>query len=160
VLAFRSVDHRLNSLLLYLPSRSRCMLALIANAGIFRDCAWSFFRGSNSYIRKLWCGPTTSLIVGCGPRERIRKPRHILPHVLPLAARRSCALGVSFAISFGAAIPIEALVILQVWAKLAWHAALSRDLPLIVNVTLVVSLERWRPIRSPTLPGALRAERA
>jgi peptide/nickel transport system permease protein len=49
-------------------------------------------------------------------------------------------LGVSFAISFGAAIPIEALCDSPGLGQLAWHAALGRDLPLIVNVTLVVSL--------------------
>jgi peptide/nickel transport system permease protein len=49
-------------------------------------------------------------------------------------------LGVSFAISFGAAIPIEALCDSPGLGQLAWQAALSRDLPLIVNVTLVVSL--------------------
>jgi peptide/nickel transport system permease protein len=49
-------------------------------------------------------------------------------------------VGVSFAISCGAAIPIEALCDSPGLGQLAWQAALSRDLPLIVNVTLVVSL--------------------
>jgi peptide/nickel transport system permease protein len=62
-------------------------------------------------------------------------------HVLPLAAPPLLALlGVSFAISFGAAIPIEALCDSPGLGQLAWQAALSRDLPLIVNVTLVVAL--------------------
>ncbi len=62
-------------------------------------------------------------------------------HILPLAAPPLLALiGVSFAISFGAAIPIEALSDSPGLGQLAWHAALGRDLPLIVNVTLVVSL--------------------
>src|SRR5260370_15576246 len=62
-------------------------------------------------------------------------------HVLPLVAPPLLALlGVSFAISFGAAIPIEALCDSPGMGQLAWHAALSRDLPLIVSVTLVVSL--------------------
>jgi ABC-type dipeptide/oligopeptide/nickel transport system permease component len=47
---------------------------------------------------------------------------------------------VSFAIAFGAAIPIEALCDSPGMGQLAWHAALSRDLPLIVNVTLIVCL--------------------
>jgi len=45
---------------------------------------------------------------------------------------------VSFAIAFGAAIPIEALCDSPGVGQLAWQAALSRDLPLIVNVTLVI----------------------
>ena len=60
-------------------------------------------------------------------------------HVLPLAAPPLLALlGVSFAIAFGAAIPIEALCDSPGLGQLAWQAALSRDLPLIVNVTLIV----------------------
>src|SRR5207249_62703 len=65
----------------------------------------------------------------------------LLRHVVPLAAPPLLALlGVSFAISFGAAIPIEALCDSPGLGQLAWHAALSRDLPLIVNVTLIVAL--------------------
>jgi len=60
---------------------------------------------------------------------------------LPIAAPPLLALlGVSFAIAFGAAIPIEALCDSPGLGQLAWQAALSRDLPLIVNVTLVVCL--------------------
>jgi peptide/nickel transport system permease protein len=61
--------------------------------------------------------------------------------VLPIAAPPLLALlGVSFTIAFGAAIPIEALCDSPGLGQLAWHAALSRDLPLIVNITLIVSL--------------------
>ena len=64
-----------------------------------------------------------------------------LRHVLPVAAPPLLALlGVSFAIAFGAAIPIEALCDSPGLGQLAWHAALNRDLPLIVNLTLAVSL--------------------
>src|SRR5260370_9452422 len=62
-------------------------------------------------------------------------------HVLPVAAPPLLALlGVSFAIPFAAAIPIEALCDSPGLGQLAWQAALSRDLPLIGNVTLVVYL--------------------
>jgi peptide/nickel transport system permease protein len=65
----------------------------------------------------------------------------LLRHVLPVAAPPLLALlGVSFAIAFGAAIPIEALCDSPGLGQLAWQAALGRDLPLIVNVTLVVCL--------------------
>jgi peptide/nickel transport system permease protein len=47
---------------------------------------------------------------------------------------------VSFTIAFGAAIPIEALCDSPGLGQLAWQAALGRDLPLIVNLTLIVSL--------------------
>jgi ABC-type dipeptide/oligopeptide/nickel transport system permease component len=40
----------------------------------------------------------------------------------------------------GAAIPIEALCGLAGVGQLAWQAALARDLPLLVNITILVTL--------------------
>ena len=42
--------------------------------------------------------------------------------------------------AFGAAIPIEALCDSPGVGQLAWQAALNRDLPLIMNLTLLVTL--------------------
>jgi peptide/nickel transport system permease protein len=43
-------------------------------------------------------------------------------------------------IAIGAAIPIEALCGLAGIGQLAWQAALARDLPLLVNITVLVTL--------------------
>jgi peptide/nickel transport system permease protein len=48
--------------------------------------------------------------------------------------------GVSVSIALGAAIPIEALCGLAGIGDLAWQAALGRDLPLLVNITVLVTL--------------------
>jgi ABC-type dipeptide/oligopeptide/nickel transport system permease component len=71
------------------------------------------------------------LILSCarGASQGLGSAAIFWRHVLPV---------VSFAIAFGAAIPIEALCDSPGLGQLAWQAALSRDLPLIVNVTLVV----------------------
>jgi len=42
--------------------------------------------------------------------------------------------------AFGAAIPIEALCDSPGIGQLAWQAALNRDLPLIMNLTLLVTI--------------------
>ena len=42
--------------------------------------------------------------------------------------------------AFGAAIPIEALCDSPGVGQLAWQAALNRDLPLIMNLTLLVTI--------------------
>jgi peptide/nickel transport system permease protein len=42
--------------------------------------------------------------------------------------------------AFGAAIPIEALCDSPGIGQLAWQAALNRDLPLIVNLTFILTL--------------------
>jgi peptide/nickel transport system permease protein len=61
--------------------------------------------------------------------------------VLPLVSPALFALlGVSLSVAFGAAIPIEALCDSPGVGQLAWQAALNRDLPLIMNLTLLVTL--------------------
>ncbi len=67
--------------------------------------------------------------------------RILLWHVVPSAAPSLLALvGVSVSMAFGAAIPIEVLCDLPGIGQLAWQAALGRDLPLLVNMTLFVTL--------------------
>ena len=130
-----------NSLLLSLPSAVVAMLAVHSRTPVFFAIAVVVFPRLYSYIRNLLLRAYDQPHV-LAARARGLAGRVILcRHVLPLAAPPLLALlGVSFAISFGAAIPIEALCDSPGLGQLAWHAALGRDLPLIVNVTLVVSL--------------------
>lgn len=67
--------------------------------------------------------------------------RILLRHVLPVAAPQLLALGgVSVSLALAASIPVEALCDLPGVGQLAWQAALGRDLPLLVNLTLLVTL--------------------
>lgn len=62
-------------------------------------------------------------------------------HVLPVVAPELLALsGVSVTIALGAAIPIETLCGMAGVGQLAWQAALGRDLPLLVTITVLVTL--------------------
>jgi peptide/nickel transport system permease protein len=62
-------------------------------------------------------------------------------HVIPVAGPQLLALaGVSVSIAIGAAIPVEALCGLAGVGQLAWQAALARDLPLLTNLTILVTL--------------------
>ncbi len=62
-------------------------------------------------------------------------------HVLPSAAPQLLGLaGVTISIAIGAAIPVEVICDSPGIGQLAWQAALARDLPLLVNVTLLVTL--------------------
>ncbi|MGA7400062.1 MAG: ABC transporter permease [Candidatus Sulfotelmatobacter sp.] len=62
-------------------------------------------------------------------------------HVVPAVAPQLLAVaGVSVSIAVGAAIPVEALCGLPGVGQLAWQAAMARDLPLLVNVTILVTL--------------------
>src|SRR3984957_14060291 len=62
-------------------------------------------------------------------------------HVVPVAGPQLLAVaGVSVSIAMGAAIPVEALCGLAGVGQLAWQAALARDLPLLMNITILVTL--------------------
>jgi ABC-type dipeptide/oligopeptide/nickel transport system permease component len=56
----------------------------------------------------------------------------ILPELLALA-------GISVSMAIGATIPVEALCDAPGVGQLVWQAALARDLPVIVNVTLLIT---------------------
>jgi peptide/nickel transport system permease protein len=67
--------------------------------------------------------------------------RIFLRHVLVPARGRLAALAaVSVNMAFGAAIAVEAICDLPGIGQLAWKAALARDLPVLVTVTLAVAL--------------------
>ena len=62
-------------------------------------------------------------------------------HILPPAIPQLLALaGVSVSLAFTAAIPMEALCDIPGIGQLAWKAALGRDLWLLVNLTMIVTL--------------------
>lgn len=72
---------------------------------------------------------------GAGPA------RILLRHILPVAAPQLWALGgVSISLAFAAAIPVEVLCDLPGIGQLAWKAAMARDLPLLVILTMIVTL--------------------
>ena len=71
----------------------------------------------------------------------LHRTRVLLWHVLPNAAPLLFALaGISVSMAFGAAIPIEAICDYPGIGQLTWQAALNRDLPVLVNVTLLITV--------------------
>jgi peptide/nickel transport system permease protein len=62
---------------------------------------------------------------------------HILPNI---AAPMLALAGVTVSIAFAAAIPVEVVCDSPGLGQLAWKAALSRDVPLLVNLTLVIAI--------------------
>jgi peptide/nickel transport system permease protein len=83
-------------------------------------------------------------------------------HVLPVVAPQLLAVaGVSVSMAVGAAIPVEALCGLPGIGQLAWQAALARDLPLLVNITVLVTLVTLLANSGADVIGyALRRQRA
>ena len=67
--------------------------------------------------------------------------RILLRHVLPPARAQLIALAaVSINMAFGAAVAVEAICDLPGLGQLAWKAALARDLPVLVVLTMAVTL--------------------
>jgi peptide/nickel transport system permease protein len=67
--------------------------------------------------------------------------RLFLFHVVPSALMPLVALGgVSVTLAFGASIPVEALADSPGIGQLAWQAALGRDLPVLVSITLLLTV--------------------
>jgi peptide/nickel transport system permease protein len=67
--------------------------------------------------------------------------RVLWAHVLTPAAPQLAALaGISVSLAFGASIPIEVICDSPGVGQLAWRAAMDRDLPLLVTITVLVAL--------------------
>jgi peptide/nickel transport system permease protein len=130
-----------SSLLLSLPSAVVAMLAVQLRAPVFFAIGVVVFPRLHRYIRGLLVRSYDQPHVLAARARGLGSGAIFWRHVFPIAAPPLMALlGVSFTIAFGAAIPIEALCDSPGLGQLAWQAALSRDLPLIVNITLIVSL--------------------
>jgi peptide/nickel transport system permease protein len=70
----------------------------------------------------------------------VSEPRVLFHHVLPVTAGQIFALaGVSVCMALAACIPVEVLCDLPGIGQLAWKAALGRDLPLLVMLTVLVT---------------------
>jgi peptide/nickel transport system permease protein len=67
--------------------------------------------------------------------------RVLWAHVFTPAAPQLAALaGISVSLAFGASIPIEVICDTPGVGQLAWRAAMDRDLPLLVTITVLVAL--------------------
>jgi peptide/nickel transport system permease protein len=85
----------------------------------------------------------------------------VMRHILPVAAPQLLALaGVSISVAFAAAIPVEVLCDLPGIGQLAWKAAMGRDLALLVNLTMVVTLVTLLANSAADLAGRRREEGA
>ena len=95
------------------------------------------FRYARAILGRVACAPHVLMARAKG----VRPLRLVWAHVLrPATPAVMALLGVSVSVAFGAAIPIEVLCDSPGLGQLAWEAALKRDLPLLVDITLLVAL--------------------
>jgi peptide/nickel transport system permease protein len=124
-----------------LPAAVVAIFSVYLRAPVFLAIAVVTFPKLFRYLRNLLNHAYSQSYILAARGRGISQWRILCHHVLPLASPALFALmGVSFAVAFGAAIPIEALCDSPGVGQLAWQAALNRDLPLIMNVTLLITL--------------------
>lgn len=126
---------------LSVPAAVVALLFVFSNAPVYLAIALAVFPKVFSYTRNLlakgYAMPhlLTAYAKGVGP------VRMLAYHVLPVTGAQLLAVaGISVSIALGAAIPVEALCGIPGIGQLAWQAALGRDLPLLVNLTMVVTV--------------------
>jgi peptide/nickel transport system permease protein len=127
--------------LLCLPAAVLALLTVLWNVPGAFAIALIIFPRDYRYARNLLAKSYALPHVLSARAKGLSAARILFWHVLPVVAPQLLALvGVSVSLALGAAVPVEALCGLAGVGQLAWQAALARDLPLLVNITLFVTL--------------------
>jgi peptide/nickel transport system permease protein len=93
------------------------------------------------FARNLVAQAYTGLHIEMARARGIGESRILFSHVLPAISPQLLALAAaSVSMAIGAAIPIEAICDAPGLGRLAWNAAMARDLPLLVNLTMVIAV--------------------
>jgi len=131
----------LASILLCIPAAVLAILFVIAQAPGRLVVGLIVFPKIFHYARNLLAHCASLPHVLTARAKGLGTLRVLLWHILPVAAPQLLALaGVSVSLAFAAAIPVEVLCDLPGIGQLAWKAALGRDLALLVNLTMIVTL--------------------
>jgi len=129
------------SVLLCIPAAVLALLFVIVQAPGRLVIGLIVFPNIFYYARNLLARAATMPHVLTARAKGLGSLRVLLRHILPVAAPQLLALaGVSVSLAFTAAIPVEVLCDLPGIGQLAWKAAMGRDLALLVNLTMIVTL--------------------
>jgi peptide/nickel transport system permease protein len=127
--------------LLCIPSAVLALAFVILRAPAFLAIALVVFPKIFSITRNLLEQSYELPHIVTARAKGISELRVLLWHVLPLSGGQLVALaGVSVSLAIGASIPVEALCGIAGIGQLAWQAALGRDLPLLVTLTIIVTI--------------------
>lgn len=127
--------------LLCLPAAVLALLSVLWNVPGSLAIALIVFPHSFRYARNLLVKAYSRPHILAARAKGLGEARILFWHVVPVVLPQLLALaGVSVSMAIGATIPVEALCGLPGIGQLAWQAALARDLPLLVNVTILVTV--------------------
>lgn len=126
---------------LCLPAAVLALLSVLWNVPGSLAIALIVFPHTYRYARNLLVKAYSRPHIITARAKGLGEARILFWHVLPVVTPQLLAVaGVSVSLAVGAAIPVEALCGLAGIGQLAWQAALARDLPLLVNITILVTL--------------------
>jgi len=131
----------LAGLILSLPAALIAYLSVLAGApsslGLVIVLAPRIFR----FARNLLEQAGNALHVEMARARGITETRILFAHILPAISPQLIALAAASAsMAIGAAIPVEVICDVPGLGRLAWNAATARDLPLLVNLTMMVAV--------------------
>ena len=126
---------------LCIPAAVLALVSVILNAPGYLAIALIVFPKIYRYSRNLLVKSYALPHITAARARGLGEFRILAWHVLPVVGPQLIALaGITISLAFGASIPVESLCGLPGIGQLAWQAALSRDLPLLVNLTVLVTL--------------------
>ena len=126
---------------LCIPAAVLALLSVLWNVPGSLAISLIVFPHTYRYTRNLLVKAYSRPHIVAARAKGLGENRILFWHVVPVVAAPLLALaGVSVSMAVGAAIPVEALCGLGGIGQLAWQAALARDLPLLVNITILVTL--------------------
>jgi peptide/nickel transport system permease protein len=139
--AYEILGITLSGAFLCIPAAVLALLSVILNAPGYLAIALIVFPKIHRYSRNLLAKAYALPHITAARARGLSELRILACHALPVAGPQMIALaGITVSIALGACIPVEALCGLPGIGQLAWQAALSRDLPLLVNLTVLVTL--------------------
>jgi peptide/nickel transport system permease protein len=130
------------TLLLAIPTAAMATLCLLGDNGgpilvmalLLAARDFKFLHGA---LRKAWLDPhlLQARAQGIGMR------RLVLAHILPAAAPQLSALAsLSIVTALSALVPVEVIFNVPGLGQLAWNAAMNRDLPVLLGVTMMMAM--------------------
>jgi peptide/nickel transport system permease protein len=134
------VSTAFSGVFLCVPAAVLALFLFFTNGPVHFAIALLIFPKVFRYARNLLVHAYAQPHVLAARARGLSGPGILFRHVMPRATPQLLALaGVSLGMAFGAAIPIEVLCDFPGIGQLAWKAALARDLPVLVSVTILVA---------------------
>jgi peptide/nickel transport system permease protein len=139
--AYDALTTALSGTFLCIPAAVLALLSVLWNTPGALAVGLIVFPQVYRYARNLLAKAYSKPHIVTARAKGLSELRILFWHVVPVAGPQLLAVaGVSVSIAVGAAIPVEALCGLAGVGQLAWQAALARDLPLLMNITILVTL--------------------